>query len=326
MPESRQPAISVVMPLFNKEEVVIRAIRSVLVQNFSDYELIVINDGSTDQSAATVDTFSDPRIRLVNQENRGVASARNRGVAEARAELVAFLDADDEWLPEFLTTILRLHSTHFENGVYATSYFIIRGDQPERRAILRGITEGAEFNLIDYFDVATKSDPPICSSAVALCKNLLVEIGGFPLGVIAGEDLLTWARLAVRTDVAYAYAPLVRVYAPDAITDRPPRIPQQPDVVSQGLAGLLETATPTQRNGLKNYIGHWHRMRAVVFLKLNRGKDSRDEIAKVIRYSGISLRLAMFYLLSFLPMSLPSKSYRLMTYFLCWLRSVQSGR
>ena len=77
--EGSQPAISVVMPLYNKERDVARAIRSALAQTFTDYELIVVNDGSTDRSVDAVTTFNDPRIRLVHQDNQGVSGARNRG-------------------------------------------------------------------------------------------------------------------------------------------------------------------------------------------------------------------------------------------------------
>lgn len=319
-----KPAISVVMPLYNKEEEVARAICSALAQTFDDFELIVVNDGSTDRSAEVVRGLTDPRIRLIEQANAGVSAARNRGIAEARADLVAFLDADDEWLTEFLSTIMRLQATYGKCDVYATSYFVICGGQPERRAILRGtpssFTEGI---LEDYFNVAAISDPPIWSSAVAMRKDMMLEISGFPVGVIAGEDLLTWARLAVRTNVAYFCSPLARYYAPDAITDRPPRIPQQPDIVGQGLLTLLEMTPPDRHEGLRNYLGLWHRMRAVVFLKLNSGAAAREEICKGIRFSGKSARLAVFYLLSFLPGPLASKSYRLMTRILNRLRSVR---
>jgi len=320
-----QPAISVVMPLYNKEREVARAIRSVLAQTFADFELIVVNDGSTDRGAEAVTTFKDPRIRLVHQENLGVSAARNCGVAEARAELVAFLDADDEWLPEFLSTTMRLYTTHGKCGVYATSYYIVCSGQPERRAILRGVpADFSEGVLKDYFKVATSSDPPVWSSAVAIRKGVLLDIGGFPVGVIAGEDLLTWARLAERTDIAYSFSPLARFYAPDAMTDRPARIPQQPDVVSHGLLELLENTPIERREGLRDYLGLWHRMRGVVYLKLDRGSDAREEIGKGIRYSGKSARLAMLYLLSFLPGSLSSNSYRLMKKFWVMTRTEAS--
>ena len=91
------PKISVVIPAFNEAENVRRSIDSVLNQGFGDFELIVVDDGSTDTTGDSVREYDDSRVRLVSQENQGVSVARNRGVNEARAELVAFLDADDEF-------------------------------------------------------------------------------------------------------------------------------------------------------------------------------------------------------------------------------------
>ena len=94
--------ISVIIPLYNKEDYISRAIDSVLRQTFKDFELIIVNDGSTDQGPGIARNFHDRRIRVIDQQNSGEGAARNRGVAEARAELVAFLDADDEWESSFL--------------------------------------------------------------------------------------------------------------------------------------------------------------------------------------------------------------------------------
>lgn len=96
------PKVSVVIPLYNKGEYIKRAINSVLSQTFDDYEIIIINDGSTDDGPEYVFSYSDPRIRLINQDNSGPGAARNRGIYEANGKYVSFLDADDEWLPEFI--------------------------------------------------------------------------------------------------------------------------------------------------------------------------------------------------------------------------------
>ena len=100
--------VSVIMPLFNKAPYVARALASVVGQTFTDIEVIVVDDGSTDTSAMFVEESTDPRLRLVKQSNLGPGAARNRGIHEANGELVAFLDADDEWLPEYLAESVRL--------------------------------------------------------------------------------------------------------------------------------------------------------------------------------------------------------------------------
>ncbi len=108
------PEVSVVIPLYNKGLYIARALNSVLAQTFQDFEVILVDDGSTDDGAEVIGGVDDPRIQLIQQENLGVSAARNRGIEAARAELVAFLDADDEWLPCFLSKIIDLSDKYPE--------------------------------------------------------------------------------------------------------------------------------------------------------------------------------------------------------------------
>jgi len=138
------PRVSVVMPVYNVEAYVAEAIQSVLAQTFTDFELIIVDDGGTDASLAICRSFSDPRITIVSQRNRGLAGARNTGIAAARGEFVALLDSDDRWLPEKLM----LHVIHLDNasaiGVsYAPSRFIDTAGKPLRivqRPKLHGVS------------------------------------------------------------------------------------------------------------------------------------------------------------------------------------------
>ncbi|MFN3301364.1 MAG: glycosyltransferase family 2 protein, partial [Sediminibacterium sp.] len=99
-----KPTVSVVIPLYNKGKYIERAISSVLAQTYPPLEIIVVDDGSTDNGPERVLKFNDPRIILIRQENRGPGAARNTGLARAKGKYIAFLDADDEWLPNFLKT------------------------------------------------------------------------------------------------------------------------------------------------------------------------------------------------------------------------------
>ena len=97
-----RPAVSVVIPLYNKDKYIARALDSVFGQTCQDFEVIVVDDGSTDNGAEIVRSYKDRRLRFIRQANAGPGAARNHGIQESRAPLLAFLDADDEWLPEFL--------------------------------------------------------------------------------------------------------------------------------------------------------------------------------------------------------------------------------
>lgn len=117
---------SVVIPLYNKQAYIADTLRTVFAQTYADFEVVVVDDGSTDDSAATVLAHSDARLRLIRQPNAGVSAARNRGVAEARGSIIAFLDADDRWEPHHLETLADLVKLYPRCGAFATSYAIVK--------------------------------------------------------------------------------------------------------------------------------------------------------------------------------------------------------
>lgn len=195
--------ISVIIPLYNKALHIERALRSVLAQSFQDFEIVVVNDGSIDGSAAVVEGISDSRIRLIHQANAGVSVARNRGVAESRYELVAFLDADDEWLPEFLESVAVAVQRDPEVGVVFTNLRLSSVEKPWLPLCRGG-------RLEDYFVffVACRGHG-MSSSSVLIKKDVLQRVGGFPLHQTHGEDIDTWARLAWEVPIAYVPEVLV---------------------------------------------------------------------------------------------------------------------
>ncbi len=186
--------ISVVIPLFNKEKHIARALQSALNQTRQAFEIIVIDDGSTDQSADVVRSFTDSRIKMIAQKNGGVSSARNRGIEEAKSELIAFLDADDAYKPNFLEMILALKKQYPDAGAYATNYEIIENHGRVRLGA-RPLKENLyTLDVNNYFKTAIYGTP-VWSSAVAIKKIVFEQVGGFPLGVKLGEDLDMWIRI-----------------------------------------------------------------------------------------------------------------------------------
>lgn len=303
------PVISIVMPLYNKETEVERAIQSALAQSFRDYELIIVDDGSTDRGPEIAAATGDSRIRMIHQENAGVSAARNRGIEEARADLVAFLDADDEWKPDFLETILRLRKKFPSCKVFATQYFFC-SPNGRRPAIIRGLPAGFRDGvLIDYFNIASRSDPPLWTSATAVDKDAIKELEGFPVGIASGEDLLTWARLAIRHDIAYHNEPKACFWAPVLVSDRPGRVPNIPDFVGDELAKLLKNSDPGGFPGFRRYISLWHRMRAVIFIQLGEGRKAREEVKKAEYYYGKGLKLCILGAISEMPGGLAKKTF-----------------
>jgi len=199
--------VTVAVPLYNKARHIRRALESAKAQTYTELEVIVVNDGSTDGSEELVRQYTDPRIRLINQDNAGVSAARNRGIAEAKGELVAFLDADDEWLPEHLATICRLASKYPECGAYASAYRVVRASGERSVPAFEGIPEHPwEGVLGSYFHTALRCDP-IWTSAVAVPRRVFETCGLFPVGVECGEDVDMWCRIALRYPVAFSTHP-----------------------------------------------------------------------------------------------------------------------
>ena len=202
-----KPSISVVIPLYNKRQYIERTLRSVAGQSFDDFEIIVVNDGSSDGGDKLVGNFPDDRIRLVTQENGGVSLARNRGISEAQADYVAFLDADDEWKPRYLETVWRLKKEFPAGRIFATSYEIRYVDG--KKFVPQIQFAGArQVDLSTYIDHCTRHSLMICSSAIMCHKPLLEMVGMFPVGQKRGEDLDTWFRLLLEGPLIYFNEPL----------------------------------------------------------------------------------------------------------------------
>ena len=120
--------ISVIIPLYNKEPIIERSLQSVLSQDYDDFEVVVVNDGSTDRSADIVRSINDPRIRLIEQENGGPSKARNTGVKNAKGDWIVFLDADDELLPDALRYFAHIINTHPEVDMFLGEVLINNGN------------------------------------------------------------------------------------------------------------------------------------------------------------------------------------------------------
>lgn len=302
--------ISIVIPLYNKAATIERAVRSVLNQTIQNFELIVVNNGSTDGSEEVVKTIQDPRIILISQDNQGVSMARNRGVEAAKSEWVAFLDADDEWKPTFLETVLRLKEQYSDCSVCATAYQRCNTHGVFVDIKLQGVSKAESYRLDNYFEVAAVSDPPFCSISVMVKKEALLAVGGFPKGVHQGEDLLTWARLAASYKIAYSPTPQSIFYTGEqSAMDHPKRIPADDDIVGRELAILYNQK---QTPGLKQYIAKWHKMRASIYLRLpKQAKKCREEIHQAQHWHRNN-KLIYYQIFSFIPYPLRMKLFRIL--------------
>jgi glycosyltransferase involved in cell wall biosynthesis len=203
--------ISVIVPLYNKARYIARAVDSVLAQSYTDFELIVVDDGSTDGSSDIVRQYSDPRIRVITQENAGECAARNRGVEEAKYDLVAFLDADDEWHQCFLLRTLSAINC-FDGAVAVFSNFVFVNTTQTMTLAIRCDEKSSPCLIQDYFRFVLYHGMGMCSSVVMLKKNAIMKANGFPVGRKVGGDLDTWFRLACIGKIVFVPQVLATYY------------------------------------------------------------------------------------------------------------------
>ena len=303
---------TIVIPLYNKEDTIERTVRSVLNQTIQDFEIIVVNDGSVDNGPNVVKNFGDPRIHVIHQQNLGVSAARNRGIEEAEHGLIAFLDADDEWLPDFLEIICHLIKSFPQCVLYGTRYLFGSPDGKTRPCLIRGLDDGFSGVFSDYFGIASKSEPPIHTSSVVVRRFAINAVGGFPLEIKTGEDLLTWARLACSGKIAYTMH-LGSIFwlapTPNHLNiDKSARKPDPLDRMGNALKELLEHCPMADIASLKAYIALWHKMRATSCLALGLRLAASKEISLSIKYLP-RLKLLLYFFLLFFPTAIVNRLF-----------------
>lgn len=188
--------ISVVIPLYNKEKSIKSTIESVLAQTYVNYEIIVVDDGSTDNSVNVVNEILDSRIRLIKKVNGGVSSARNEGILAAKGEYIAFLDGDDLWHPLYLETLNQLIVDFPDATIYGIGFDKINDDtilESDNIDVKRGFVDDVWDNYPGYWTGSSSSSS----------RELLIKLGMFDTRMTHGEDIDMWWRLLLNGKGAY---------------------------------------------------------------------------------------------------------------------------
>lgn len=200
---------SVIIPLFNKAPYVKKALGSVINQTFRDFEIVVIDDGSTDCSfveAKSVLEGSGVHYQLIYQDNVGVSAARNNGVAHSHGSFLCFLDADDWWALTFLEKMEGLIRAYPDAGIYGTNYYIVKNGN-DRIAV-----HYAKTGYINYCQSYRKMQMPLWTGAVCIPRVVFDETGGFKSFLRLGEDFDLWIRIALKYSVAFYDEPQAYYY------------------------------------------------------------------------------------------------------------------
>jgi glycosyltransferase involved in cell wall biosynthesis len=254
MNAERSPAVTAVLTIYNKERYVDRAVRSVLAQTFTDWELVMVDDGSTDASPRIVAPYIGERIRYIHQENRGPSAARNRAVRDARGEYIAFIDADDEWHPRHLERMVDFARRHPEAGavfcgVADTKDGVVT--MPAEAALGPGVTEGL---IPNWFRSKRYGYYAVDGFLAARAKML--EVGLPADGIRCWDDSEFFGRLVLRWPAGYIAEVLTyyhreaegRVAASPLASEFPPVVHMLRKALAAG------AVAPDQRDDAREYI------------------------------------------------------------------------
>ncbi|MBN9384092.1 MAG: glycosyltransferase family 2 protein [Chitinophagaceae bacterium] len=303
--------ISIVIPLYDKADQVKETLESVRLQTFTAYEVIIVDDGSTDGSLDIVGHYLrewgdfSRKVRLFSQPNRGVSAARNKGIQESLFDWIAFLDADDTWLPEYLQYQYELSLKYPFCEVLAAAYTVRYNAGKIVPVKSSRLPFDHEDGVLDnYFEVAACSYPPLSSLVTIVRKSAMQAVGGFPEGISTGEDLLTWARLAVNCKIAYNKKRLA-LYDRDVSRrnhDQRSRMPAREDRVGGYLEDLFRRHMDIR--GLKQYVGAWYKMRTRIYLSHSMRREALMEWRKLVRFSPVNYKTWLYLILLISPVKI----------------------
>jgi glycosyltransferase involved in cell wall biosynthesis len=203
------PFFSVIIPVYNKEKYAQAAVKSVLNQTFTDFELIIVNDCSTDNSRKEVSKIISEQIKIIEHlENKGLSASRNTGIKNATGNFIAFLDADDEWKPDFLATIKSLISTFPEAQLFATNYEELYADGIKIIHNQKLSKLGNNFLVDDFFEL-NLGKPIYFPGSLCVKKTVFDEIGYFDEKITYSEDVDFNIRTNLKFKLAYSTKALV---------------------------------------------------------------------------------------------------------------------
>lgn len=196
------PKFSVVIAVFNKEKYIANTLKSVLAQTFTDFEVVIFNDGSTDNSEAEILKFDDPRIRYFSQKNKGASAARNAGISKAENQYIALLDADDYWYPFYLEEQKKSIEAYPEESVFATA------TQTKRKNIVFDNQYSANLGSdnpikTNYFEGSFLTSVLHSSSSV-VHKNVFEKVGVYDPTIRSGEDTDLYIRIGLEYDIIFS--------------------------------------------------------------------------------------------------------------------------
>jgi hypothetical protein len=293
---------SVIIPLYNKAPYIQRALDSVLAQTFRDFELIVVDDGSTDGGAEIVARCSDPQVRIIRQSNAGPGAARNRGLSAAQGELVAFLDADDEWLPEFLARATAHLDHHPEVAAISMGY----SDTGAKPGVTEAMWDAREIKNGHYCVVSESRSAEFAVSLLAymspcstVCrKSVMARYGGFldKWKCLYSEDAYLWLQVLLNETIAVSRESLVVVHSEASALSGNRTGPHPVEPFLRDPSELYERCPPEQHDLLVEILAIRAVSTATTYALHGQGGEAKHLLARFCRqYRPALFRKAVLY-------------------------------
>ena len=279
-----KPFFSIIIPLYNKEDYIEATLISILNQTFTDFEVIIVNDGSTDSSLEkTKNIISNFENHIIiNQKNKGLSASRNKGISKAKGEVIALIDADDLWHENFLKSIFSLYSNFPNASFYGTDYLEKYDEKNtlETKKNLDANLKNKEFEIDDFF-FANKFQSIICQSCIAFKKNIIKE-NAFDETIDYAEDVDFYLKNFTKYKLAYLFTPMATILSnvPNQITKIGIKNKSIPDL------NKYERKNPNN-NSLKQYLDFKRYMYATQY-KLDGDRLNFNYLTKHLNYNNLS--------------------------------------
>lgn len=276
---------SVIIPLYNKENYIEKTLKSVLNQNFTDFEIIIIDDCSTDNSLSKIIDYSDSRIRIIKKsKNSGLSATRNTGIQNSTCDYITFIDADDLWEPFFLDEIFKLIKMYPEASIYGTNYQEITAKGKPIDIIIPDFLYNEDRKLIPNFFSLNISQPMYCYTTVAFHKNVFENAGYFDENITFAEDIDFNIRVNLTNKLAYSSKVCASylLSSENQITS---------SMISNKIIPDLDKyqSLSTEQNGLEKYLD-FNRYVFAMHYKTEGNKVKFKEIKRRINYKNITIK------------------------------------
>lgn len=272
---------SVIVPAYNSELCIERALISLLNQSYKNFEIIVIDDGSNDNTVMKVKAFNSDKIKVISQINQGVSSARNLGIKNARYDYICFLDSDDEWMPNRLEILIKLIKLYPIESVYITTNYTVLtdGSQKVNSKLIKKLDEN--FIIDDLFKFMLKNKGEVFNTnSVCVHKSVFMKVGLFEVGIKNGEDSDMWSRISAYYDVVFAKEPTTirhrdfstatskRIFVYDYIFDkRIPMLLADQEISDKKKRSIAISFSKRKLSSSRNYLLDGDRKKSINMLK-----------------------------------------------------------